>query len=337
MLRTLAFTALVAFGATMSANAQDSASAPPFPAPGTLVDIGGWRLHLHCTGTAPPSQPTVILEAGIGDFSVEWSLVQPEVSKFARVCSYDRADEGWSDFGPHPRTLHQIVYELHTLLDRGGVRPPYVLVGHSFGGWVVQLFRSTYPSEVAGMVLIEGGATDPRRMLPNGIAAKSSDLVSGRPIPAVRTANPVREADLPAHVRSQLEAAAKENASRANEPPRNKLPADAQRMRSWTYAQIKHWAQGDNPVEAEELAQLRAEAAKEFPYGDLPLVVLTRGISDAEGPDGKAFEKEHREDHAAVAKRSRRGRLVVATGSGHHIQLDEPALVVNAIRELTAR
>src|SRR5262252_103363 len=107
---------------------QDQAAPPPFPPPGRLVDVGGWRLHINCTGEARASQPTVILEAGAGDFSVEWSLVQPGMARFARVCSYDRAGMGWSDLGPHPRTMHQIVYELHTLLDRGGVRPPYVLV-----------------------------------------------------------------------------------------------------------------------------------------------------------------------------------------------------------------
>src|SRR5262245_46314211 len=83
--------------------AQSSASGPPYAAPGRLVDIGGWKLHLNCTGEAKPQQPTVILEAGVGDFSVEWSLVQPSVAKTARVCSYDRADDGWSDYGPSPR------------------------------------------------------------------------------------------------------------------------------------------------------------------------------------------------------------------------------------------
>lgn len=120
------------------AKAQEGA-APPYAPPGRLVDVGGWRLHLNCTGKASTSQPTVVLEAGIGDFSVEWGLVQPGVANFARVCAYDRAGDGWSDLGPHPRTLRQIVYELHTLLDKAGERPPYVLVGHSYGAWLVRL------------------------------------------------------------------------------------------------------------------------------------------------------------------------------------------------------
>src|SRR5262249_32976099 len=93
---------LALHGAT--AVAQSRSARPPFPPPGRLVDVGGWRLRLNCTGEVRASQPTVILEAGVSDFSVEWSLVQPGVAKFARVCSYDRAGDGWSDLGPHPRT-----------------------------------------------------------------------------------------------------------------------------------------------------------------------------------------------------------------------------------------
>jgi hypothetical protein len=70
--------------------------------PGRLVDVGGWRLHLHCEGDSKPGQPTVVLEAGGGDFSVTWALVQPKVATFARVCSYDRSGSGWSDLGPNP-------------------------------------------------------------------------------------------------------------------------------------------------------------------------------------------------------------------------------------------
>src|SRR5919201_473530 len=91
---------------------SQNASAPPFAAPGRLIDLGGWRLHLNCSGQANASRAAVILEAGAGDFSVDWSLVQPLVEPLARVCSYDRAGAGWSDLGPRPRTLRQQVWEL---------------------------------------------------------------------------------------------------------------------------------------------------------------------------------------------------------------------------------
>jgi pimeloyl-ACP methyl ester carboxylesterase len=317
--------------------AQSQSAQPPFPPPGKLVDVGGWRLHLNCTGEARASQPTVILEAGVGDFSVEWSLVQPNVAKFARVCSYDRAGDGWSDLGPHPRTLRQIVYELHTLLDKGGVKPPLVLVGHSYGGWLVRLYASTYPAEVAGMVLVEAGADNPWRMLPDGKLARSADLVKGEPIPAVKVSGPLRLSDIPPGALSQMKAGAQKLAQSPNEAPRDKLPPDAQRMRAWALAQVGHVAAAVNPFENEELAGLRAERAKsEHPLGDMPLLVLTRGKSDEDGPDGKALEAEHRRDHAAMAAMSRNGKLIIAEHSGHHVQIDEPELVIKAIRDTLA-
>src|SRR5258708_7611068 len=89
-----------------------------YPPPGRLIDMGGYRLHLNCMGAG---QPTVILEAGLGDSSLTWGLVQPEIARFTQVCAYDRAGLGWSDPGPQPRTSQQIVTELHTLLSRAGI------------------------------------------------------------------------------------------------------------------------------------------------------------------------------------------------------------------------
>ena len=111
---------------------------------------------------------------------------------------------------------------------------------------------------------------------------------------------------------------------------RGKLPPDAQRMRAWTLGTIKHIAAGVDPVEAEELAQFRAERARSVhPYGAMPLVLVTRGLDD-----GGTDTAEHRADHAAMAALSSRGKLVIATRSGHHVQLDEPELVIATIREL---
>jgi pimeloyl-ACP methyl ester carboxylesterase len=318
-------------------HAQDSSDAPPYPPPGRLVDVGGWRLHLNCTGESAPSRPTVILEAGLGDFSVEWSLVQPSVARFARVCSYDRAGDGWSEIGPHPRTFHQIVYELHTLLERAGERPPYVLVGHSYGGWLVRQYQSTYPSDVAGMVLVESGADDPWRMTGDGKLARSSELATGQPIPPVKTSDPLRVSDLSPRILEQIKAGVAQVSRDPNGGPRDRLPADAKRMRVWALAHIGHILAGVNPVEHEELAALRAERMKsEHPLGDLPLVVITRGVPDETGPNAAAMEEEHRKDHAMIAALSRRGKLVVAERSGHHVQLEEPELVVSAIREMVA-
>jgi pimeloyl-ACP methyl ester carboxylesterase len=328
---------LVSFHAT-AVWAQSETNQPPLPPPGKLVDVGGWRLHINCTGEGPASQPTVVLESGIGDFSVEWSLVQPGVAKFARVCSYDRAGDGWSELGPHPRTMHQIVYELHTLLNKAGVKPPLVLVGHSYGGWLVRLYASTYPADVAGMVLVEPGIDNPWRKLPDGKLVRSADLAKGeQPIPAVKVSNPLRVGDIPPAALKQMINGALESAKNANPPPRDKLPPDAQRMRTWALAQVGHVAAGVNPFESQELAGLRAERAKsEHLLGDMPLIVLARGLPEDHGPDAKVLEEDHRRGLEDLAAMSRKGKLVVATHSGHHVQLEEPELIINSIREVLA-
>jgi pimeloyl-ACP methyl ester carboxylesterase len=328
-------TVLLLVGISTRATGQTESDSPPVPPPGQLVELSGWRLHLHCTGEASDSQPTVILEAGAAGFSVDWSLVQPEVARFAHVCSYDRAGLGWSDLGPHPRTLAQIVWELRTLLQTAGVRPPYVLVGHSAGGILARLYAFTYLSDVVGMVLDESGHEGGVRVLRNGRLVRLVETATGQPIPPVKTSNPLRVSDIPTSVRSQIEAAAEQMAPRANEPPRDKLPRDAQRMRAWAFAKVKHWAANDNPFEGEELAALLSRwRASEHALGDMPLIVLSRGVPEHEGPDGHADEEEHARNQAELVGLSRNGKQIIARHSGHHILLDEPHLVVGAIREV---
>jgi pimeloyl-ACP methyl ester carboxylesterase len=128
-----------------------------FPPPGRLVDIGGYQLHINCTGHG---SPTVILDAAGGNSSATWGLVQPELARSTRVCAYDRAGMGWSERGPLPRDLKQHVLELHALLSGAGIEGPYVMVGHSYGGRVALVYAKEYPSDVVGMALIDPGKLD---------------------------------------------------------------------------------------------------------------------------------------------------------------------------------
>jgi pimeloyl-ACP methyl ester carboxylesterase len=125
-----------------------------YPAPGQMVAVSGHGMHLYCTGEGREG-PTVVMDSGLGGGVLDWQTVQPDVAKFARVCSYDRSGIGWSESGPKPRTSPRIVEELHALLKNAGVGGPYVLVGHSFGGANAQLYAAEYPEEVAGMVLVD--------------------------------------------------------------------------------------------------------------------------------------------------------------------------------------
>jgi pimeloyl-ACP methyl ester carboxylesterase len=144
-------------GATYQVIADHNANST-YPPPGQLVDVGGYRLHLNCLGQG---SPTVILDTGGGGFgSLDFTHIQPGLAKTTRVCAYDRAGYGWSDPSPQPRTSEEIVKELHMLLDRAGVKGPYVLGGMSLGGYFTRLYATRHPDEVVGMVLIDASHED---------------------------------------------------------------------------------------------------------------------------------------------------------------------------------
>jgi pimeloyl-ACP methyl ester carboxylesterase len=153
---------------------RESLDARTYPMPGQLVDVGGHRMHLHCTGTG---SPTVVLEPGQGGASSDSGWVASAVARDSTVCVYDRAGRGWSDGANGPQNAAQIAADLHTLLERAQVPGPYVLAGHSFGGLYVQTFAANYPDQVAGLVLLDSTAPKPGPPLPT---RTESDSVLGR-------------------------------------------------------------------------------------------------------------------------------------------------------------
>src|SRR5215510_14832845 len=262
------------FSVTAQHSTNEGAPSPP----GKLVDIGGRRQHINCTGKGAP---TVVLEAGAGDFSFDWGLVQPAVARFARVCAYDRAGYAWSDAGPMPRTMRQIVYELHTGLANAGIIPPYVLVGHSLDGLLVRKYAREYPKEIAVIVLVDSSHEDQMISIADRTTREEKvvrwrELASGKPIPAVQTTfqRPAGAAQwgAPSGTGSQLEA------------PYNKLPPELQQIRLWATSR-SDWGQARSsetfPFLAEELAQMYAErGGRKQPLNDIPLFVLTNGMAN---------------------------------------------------------
>lgn len=150
---------LAAIGATYQfiATGMDERAYPP---PGQMIDVGGYQMHLYCSGANVDGSPTVILESGLGSISSAWVLVQAEVAKGTRVCSYDRAGMGWSESSPEPRDAQHIAQELHALLHNANVPGPYVLVGWSYGGLYVREYTGQYGDEVVGLVLVDSSHPD---------------------------------------------------------------------------------------------------------------------------------------------------------------------------------
>src|SRR3954468_6566952 len=135
---------------------REKADATAYPMTGQLIDVGGHRIHLNCTGSG---SPTVVLQPGGGDFSAVWARIAPAVAARTRVCVYDRPGRGWSEPTDSPQDATQVAADLHTLLERAHVPGPYVLAGHSFGGLYVLTHADRYPDDVAGLVLVD--ATNP--------------------------------------------------------------------------------------------------------------------------------------------------------------------------------
>lgn len=291
-----------------------------FPPPGKLVDVGGYRLHINTCGEGSPA---VILDAGWSHCSLHWCLVQPEVARFTRVCSYDRAGVGWSDEGPTPRTSMQIVHELHTLLKNAGIPSPYVFVGHSFGGYNVRLFAHEYPQEVAGLVLVDTIHEDQWVRMPDSMIRQDKRLMSllAAGLPLCRFGIP-RLFFIP------------------SDP---KLPLDLQPLDRALKSRPGYLKTiCDEAVAMEESA---AQVAANASLPEVPLVVLTAGELSHDpplgtsGPDFELWKSLWYELQADLATRCPDSVHTVVPNSTHVIHLDQPAAVVDAIRKvvMTAR
>jgi pimeloyl-ACP methyl ester carboxylesterase len=310
---------LVAFLASAGAIYQVIATyrdARRYPPPGKLVDVGGHRLHLWCMGEG---SPTVVLDSGVGGFSLSWRRVQLAVAEFTSVCSYDRAGFGWSEPGPMPRTSEQIVRESHNLLRNGGLKGPYVLVGHSFGGFNVRLYANQYPDEVAGVVLIDSSHPD-QDDRPEWEKKKDAAraLRNGRFYSILAQLGIIRLYVSLAEKGYSVGEPGKELQSRVRELPSDVRPMflAVWRTPKGIEAMASEWA-----FFFESAAQVHATGK----LGDIPLVVLTRGR------DLNPSWMKVQNDLASLSSNSQH---IIASNSGHGIPQDQPELVIDAIRHV---
>jgi pimeloyl-ACP methyl ester carboxylesterase len=316
---------LLAAGAIYQA-ASGASDLKKYPPPGKLYDVGDYKLHLYCTGAGSPS---VILEAGAASPALVWYLVQEQVAKSTRVCSYDRAGFGWSEPASAPLSSDQVAADLHQLLKTADVPGPYILVGHSDGGIYVRSFVHQYPSEVVGMVLVDSSHESQNLRFPPGYmkfagqqnaTMKLFQLVS--PFGVLRVTKIWRllipKAPLPADVGAAIWAT----------------------MYRTTYCK----AMNDETV---AMARFLSQPEGPAGLGNLPLIVLSANDSITKTPEtvvkamgGDTFEKLVQvgwELQQELVNLSTQGKQVVVKDSGHYIQWDQPAVVIDAIREIMAQ
>jgi pimeloyl-ACP methyl ester carboxylesterase len=283
------------------------------PPPGQLVDVGGRKLHMVCSGTGAP---TVILEAGASAFAIDWTLVQREIARTHRVCSYDRAGQGWSDASA--ANWRPEWEDLHVALDALREKPPYIMVGASRGGLLVRRYDVEFPNEVAGMVLIDPAHEDRLFTMFQGKGVTIAELTGEQ----LRSTISLGTIPIPRR-RPQTGA------------PFDLLPTDLYEMRirldrkliasfpdSVTYAQRTLGAERERAM----LATLREiRKTQEHPLGDRPFVVLSRGSNGSQ---------DLWDVHATAARLSTNSRHTVVSDAGHEIHLFRPDVVIQAILDV---
>jgi pimeloyl-ACP methyl ester carboxylesterase len=287
---------------------------------GELIDLGGYRLHLHSQGTGGPA---VIMEAAIWDIGLTWSLVQPEVAQFTRAVVYDRGGLGWSDPSPKPRTAAVMVEELHALLQRAGIAGPYVLVGQSFSGLLVRLFAYTYPDEMAGLVLVDAAHEDQDSRYPEAIRNMAQPMFDAQlQLLQQRRAMAVAEGPLPSLL-----------------PGPAQLPGDiAEKYQALITENTTRLDTMIAELSALQESRSQLRSARDRGLGDIPVIVLSHGIPQSVPglPDevNRDYEAAWQQLQIELATQSTHGTRIVAEGAGHMIHHDRPDQVVAAIQQI---
>jgi pimeloyl-ACP methyl ester carboxylesterase len=302
----------------------------PYAVPHAMIDVNaGRRLNLYCVGNGAP---TVVFDAGSGLAGWDWLLVHPSVAARTRACIYDRAGFGFSDAADRPGTSANAVDDLHRLLNAAGVAPPYILVGHSYGGDNVQLYAYTYPREVAGLVLVDASHEDETERLDRITHGKFSKLMTAQNEAGLECVSAARSGLLPGTERFEQ--------CVGQPPPMYRIALAA----AWLsmHLSTEYWDAAESEARNQSVSDAQLRQARGS-FGDMPLVYLTHGISPFLVPGkpqsamNKATEKDFVRMHEEVARLSKRGSHRVVPGAAHSIHIDQPQAVIDAISDVLAQ
>lgn len=313
LLVLVALLAACNLGGFIYQQAAEASDKQAYPPPGQLIDVGGYRLHIHCLGAG---SPTVMLEAGTGGSSLDWSLVQPTIAATTRVCAYDRAGYGWSDSAPSPHTSQQVAAELHTLLKNATIDGPYVLIGHSIGVIHTEAYVDAYPNEVAGLVMVDRPAAE--YLTTSGLSDAEILATEGGSSPSMMAM--MRVLSTVGFIRAT---------GFGLSPITNDLPTDVQPLYNASTFQTRFFA-SLNEEWVSYAVNLRYGAALSPLSSAMPVVVLIHAPIENAGPNEAVFY----EDRAAFAAHLPDARVVIADGSNHFINTKRPDLVIQAIQDV---
>ena len=322
---------LVVLAAIVGASYQalgNRADARRFPQQGKSVSLGpafdNLTLSIDCRGQG---SPTVVLDSGLGVPAIGWNAVQTEVAKFARVCSYDRAGYGWSGATSAPRTSVQIVKELHALLEAAGEKGPYILVGHSFGGYNVRVYNGQYPGDVAGMVLVDASHEDQNDRMPPALQAFMKKSIAELKRQQMLAPLLIRFGILRFSLRKQGES-----------------PGVSKEFgREMLYLELQPKFIAASASELGSFAESANEVRAAGNLGDKPLVVLTAGKSTDASQLPAGFPKKEFDDFHEIwvndlqvkeAHLSTRGERIMVPDSDHMIPFERPDAIVAAVHEV---
>lgn len=296
------------------ATARDARAFPP---PGLLVDVGGHRIHLNIQGENQ-GNPTVVLLGCGSCTSANWGWVQPDVAQYTRVVAFDYAGFGWSEPGPVPRDGLSNVRDLHAALQKAGIPPPYVLVGHSYGGPLARIYADRHPGEVVGMVLIDPRHPDQDARFPvDVVAANQSESGLVAALAWMARLGLLRLTDI-GHQQSQ------------------DLPPQQAAEYAAAWATTRHWQ--SIRAQGEAIDQTDAQARATGALGDMPLVVISATTAwlapGAPADEGRRAYTALNVEQVALSSRGVHVEVAGATHASLVDRWEDAQAAIDAIRQV---
>jgi pimeloyl-ACP methyl ester carboxylesterase len=307
---------LAVVGAVYEARAS-AADRARYSPPGELVPVQGRNMHIHCQGAG---SPTILLDAGQGGWSIDWSEIMPQLSPMTQVCAYDRAGYGWSEPATDDRTPQQAADDLAALLAAAAIAPPYILVGFSHAGLVTRLYAAQHPEEVVGLVLVDPATEFDNELMDETLRQQQQATVRlfqafgiATRVGLIRLLDPREMAPYAPFLGQQ--------------PPQPEIYYRFVAAPTWWQTSAKEFCSRLQDV---TLAMVQTNG----PIPDMPVTIIGAENVSEWGEDSERFGTARLARLQELAARSSQGQFMLAEGSSHDVLREQPELVVTAIQQM---